>query len=44
MPSVDESAMPASLLARMTAEPSLAALLELLAPISTNPWLVAIAT
>lgn len=36
--------MPASLLARMTAEQSVVALLELLAPISTNPWLEAVAT
>lgn len=44
VPSVDESAMPASLLVRMTVEPSLVALLALLAPISTSPWLEATAT
>jgi hypothetical protein len=44
VPSVDESAMPASLLVRMTAEPSVVALLALLAPISTSPGLEATAT
>jgi hypothetical protein len=36
--------MPASLLVRMTAEPSVVALLALLAPISTSPGLEATAT
>jgi predicted DNA-binding transcriptional regulator YafY len=43
VPSVDESAMPTSLLSRVlaTEEPAVVMLLRLLAPVSTRPWLQA---
>jgi hypothetical protein len=46
VPAVDESAIPSSLVSRMTAteEPAVVALLRLLAPVSTRPHLEASAT